>query len=350
MSLATNISDAFTRVATESKSLRTLINGNGADLAALTTTAKANLVAAINEVDAQVNQMAADGIASNLDELTDVVITEPTAPATKSGHILRHDGTNWVNVDGASTYQPADSDLTAIAALTTTTYGRAFLTLASQSSLMGLIAAATETASGKVELATNAETTTGTATTLATHPAGVKAAIDAAMTNLGTTYQAKDADLDAIAALTTTAFGRTLLTLADSAALTGQVRVATETATGVVQLATSAETTSATPIATKAVTPAGVKAATDAAIAALIDASPATLDTLNEIAAALGDDPNFATTMTNALANRVRVDTATQGLTATQQANARANINAASATDVGDTNTNFVNVFVAGLA
>ncbi|EDV5075247.1 phage tail protein, partial [Salmonella enterica subsp. enterica] len=38
------------------------------------------------------------------------------------------------------------------------------------------------------------------------------------------------------------------------------------------------------------------------AIAALVDSSPGALDTLNELAAALGDDPNFATTMTNALA------------------------------------------------
>jgi len=37
-------------------------------------------------------------------------------------------------------------------------------------------------------------------------------------------------------------------------------------------------------------------------IAALVDSAPATLDTLNELAAALGDDPNFATTMANALA------------------------------------------------
>jgi phage-related tail fiber protein len=53
----------------------------------------------------------------------------------------------------------------------------------------------------------------------------------------------------------------------------------------------------------------------DAALAALVAASPAALDTLNELAAALGDDPNFATTMTTALAGKetpagaqVRVD------------------------------------------
>jgi len=43
------------------------------------------------------------------------------------------------------------------------------------------------------------------------------------------------------------------------------------------------------------------KTYTDSAISALVDSSPSTLNTLNELAAALGDDPNFATTITNAL-------------------------------------------------
>ncbi|HCA7137381.1 TPA: phage tail protein [Citrobacter sedlakii] len=42
-----------------------------------------------------------------------------------------------------------------------------------------------------------------------------------------------------------------------------------------------------------------------AAIAALVDSSPGALDTLNEQAKALGNDPNFATTMTNALAGKM---------------------------------------------
>ncbi|MDI0778046.1 prophage tail fiber N-terminal domain-containing protein, partial [Escherichia coli] len=41
-----------------------------------------------------------------------------------------------------------------------------------------------------------------------------------------------------------------------------------------------------------------------AAIADVIDASPDALNTLNELAAALGNDPDFATTMTNALAGK----------------------------------------------
>ncbi|HGE7405581.1 TPA: phage tail protein [Salmonella enterica subsp. enterica serovar Typhimurium] len=40
------------------------------------------------------------------------------------------------------------------------------------------------------------------------------------------------------------------------------------------------------------------------AITALIDSSPATLNTLNKLARAIGNDPNFATTVTNALAGK----------------------------------------------
>lgn len=64
-----------------------------------------------------------------------------------------------------------------------------------------------------------------------------------------------------------------------------------------------------------------------AAVSALIASSPAALDTLNELAAALGNDANFATTINTALGNRVRVD-AVQTLTAPQQAQARSNIGA----------------------
>ncbi|GAA0181422.1 hypothetical protein SH2C18_39580 [Clostridium sediminicola] len=39
-------------------------------------------------------------------------------------------------------------------------------------------------------------------------------------------------------------------------------------------------------------------------ITELVNSSPSTLDTLNELAQALGNDPNFATTITNALGNK----------------------------------------------
>lgn len=44
---------------------------------------------------------------------------------------------------------------------------------------------------------------------------------------------------------------------------------------------------------------------TDSKIAELVDSAPETLDTLNELANALGNDPNFATTITNKLGNKV---------------------------------------------
>jgi predicted small metal-binding protein len=48
----------------------------------------------------------------------------------------------------------------------------------------------------------------------------------------------------------------------------------------------------------------------DTAISNLVDAAPGLLDTLNEIAAAIGDDANFVTTITTALATKLNITTA----------------------------------------
>jgi hypothetical protein len=58
----------------------------------------------------------------------------------------------------------------------------------------------------------------------------------------------------------------------------------------------------------------------------LVSGAPGLLDTLDELAAALGDDPNFATTVSTALSNRLRIDIGTQGLTSTQQGFGRTNL------------------------
>jgi hypothetical protein len=50
---------------------------------------------------------------------------------------------------------------------------------------------------------------------------------------------------------------------------------------------------------------AATKTYVDTSVSNLIDSAPGALDTLNELAAALGDDPNFATTITNAIAEKV---------------------------------------------
>lgn len=64
--------------------------------------------------------------------------------------------------------------------------------------------------------------------------------------------------------------------------------------------AAGSATSAANTAYTNAITYAGQY--TDNAIAALVDSAPALLDTLNELAAAIGDDANFATTLTNSVA------------------------------------------------
>lgn len=68
-------------------------------------------------------------------------------------------------------------------------------------------------------------------------------------------------------------------------------------------------------------------------ISAVIDGAGAALDTLNELADALNNDPSFAANIAIEIGNRVRFDAA-QTLTAPQQAQARTNIGAADATTV----------------
>lgn len=69
------------------------------------------------------------------------------------------------------------------------------------------------------------------------------------------------------------------------------------------------------------------------AVSGLVGGAGTALDTLKELASALGNDPSFATTIAASVANRVRYDAA-QTLTSPQQAQARANIGAAAASDV----------------
>lgn len=80
------------------------------------------------------------------------------------------------------------------------------------------------------------------------------------------------------------------------------------------------------------------------AVAGLVDSAPGTLNTLNELAAALGDDPNAITTLTTALGQRVGV--IAQTFTNPEKTQARTNIDAASiasvtavATDLGTLQT-----------
>ena len=53
-----------------------------------------------------------------------------------------------------------------------------------------------------------------------------------------------------------------------------------------------------------------LSSASAAAVAAIVDSAPSTLNTLNELAAALGDDANFASTVTTSLGNKLDASSA----------------------------------------
>lgn len=110
--------------------------------------------------------------------------------------------------------------------------------------------------------------------------------------------------------------------------------------------ASNASTTQTWSVTKIAGTIADTAAATKAEI--LGGAGPA-YDTLQELKAMLDEADADLATFTTALGNRVRVDVANQGLTATQQGNARTNIGAVAAADIGNTDVNLVAVFEAAL-
>lgn len=202
---------------------------------------------------------------------------------------------------------------------------------------------ATTTVQGVVELATPEETQAGTDGTRAVTPVGLKSLtastsrpglvqLNDTLTSSSTSQaltaaqgkklqdekQPKDPTLTALAALATavnqmiystgpdtfamaplTAFARSLLddlTAADALATLGAAPLNSPGLTGTPTVPTPAAGANTTQIANTAFV--------QAAISALVNSSPAALDTLKELATALGNDPNFATTMTNALAEK----------------------------------------------
>lgn len=285
MSLVTQISDLATATGTAIKAERAKIG----DLASLSTTAKANLVAAINEV------MAAVGAGGTID--ADAILD-----ATTIGKALIR------AVDAAAARS-------AIGA------GTSNLALGSTSST----AKAGDWKPAAADISDS--TSVGRAVVKAADAAAARTAIGAGTSSLvlGTTSStAKAGDYQPTAANISdaTSAGRTLLTAADA--------TAQRTALSVYSIADA-------------------DSAISNAVAALVDGAPGALDTLNELAAALGDDANFATTISTALGNRLRVD-ASQSLSGPQQAQGQSNLSVYSRAEIGDVTTDFTSVLSSALA
>lgn len=293
MSLATNVTNLATRVATEVKLVKTWVNGNAADLSGLDTTATNNLVAAINEVNASVASASGINDATtsttsswSSQKTTDEIGTASTADRARANHT----GTQSADtvVDGTTNHVFTAADDTKLGGIATgATANDTDANLKARANHTGTQSADTLTdgTTNKAFLATERTKLTGIAT--------------------GATANSSDATLLARANHTGT---QTSATISD------------------------------------------FDSAVNTLIETVVDADGAAvaLNTLAELSAALGADANYAATTTTALGLRVRVD-ASQSFTGPQQVQGRANIDAASATDVGSTSVDWVATFEAGL-
>jgi hypothetical protein len=123
-------------------------------------------------------------------------------------------------------------------------------------------------------------------------------------------------------------------------ALDTKAPLASPALTGTPTAPTATNGTSTTQVATTAFV--------SAAIGALIDAAPGAMDTLNELAAALGDDPNFATTVTNALADKLAK--ASNLADVPNKATARANLGLGSIAAQAASSVNITGGSISGVA
>jgi hypothetical protein len=135
-SLATRLGDLITAVGTDYKQLRVWLTGSASgNLTGLTTTDKTSVVNAINEVKASAGWSPVDS-SETVKGIAELATQAETNAGTDDARIVTP---LKFQTRLAAFAQPLDSDLTAIAALTTTAYGRAFLALADQAALQALL-------------------------------------------------------------------------------------------------------------------------------------------------------------------------------------------------------------------
>jgi hypothetical protein len=232
MSLATRLTDLATAIGTDIKQLRTWLTGSSTgDLTGLTTTAKTSIVAAINEVKA-----SATGAPPAATETQAGVAQVATQAETNAGTIDTDMVTPLkLKTFADAAYQPLDPDLTAMAAVTTTPYGRSFLALVNQAGLQALLGLDTD-----VALAANSDTKIATQKAVKAYADGLldannayqyKGAFDASTNpnypaaNAGWTYKVTVAGKAGGASGVNVEVGDTLTCLVDGSAAGNQATV-----------------------------------------------------------------------------------------------------------------------------
>ena len=148
MSLASNVTDLATRIATEFKAVRTLISGTGTgDISGLTTTAKTSLVAAINEVKASATG-APPAATETTAGVAELATQAETTTGTDDARIvtplkLAQKLTAWA--------QPLSTNLTALAAVVSGAFGRTMLATATPAAGRTALQLATVAQTGKAD-------------------------------------------------------------------------------------------------------------------------------------------------------------------------------------------------------
>lgn len=187
------------------------------------------------------------------------------------------------------------ADAAAASASTATTQASTATTQAGIATAQAVLAAAAKTAAEAAQVA--AEAAVATVTPMEDQ---INAASSVAFSTADEFGAYQDGTGDLIKqtwAEIVSALGDTFYTETEAdALLAAKAPLASPTFTGTPLAPTQTPGTNTTSIATTAFV--------QAAVAALVDSSPGALDTLNELAAALGDDANFASTMTTALAGK----------------------------------------------
>lgn len=351
MSLSTQISSVVTRIGTEFKTLRATIGSN----ADLTTTTKSTLVGAINEVKtatASAGAQIVDGTPSTTTVFSSTKTTDLLAAkadlvggkvpagqlpagAINATHKAVADqaamlalpaalGDFAIRSDGAGTFRLTALPATALASWTLVAAPTdAVTSVAGRTG--AVVLAKADVGLGNVDNTTDAAKPVSTATQTA-----LNAKANTASPTFTGTVSGVTKAMVGLGSVDNTADTAKPVSTAQAAAIAALINDTT---------AAAGTTYSSTKI----------NSAIAAATAALVNSSPAALDTLKELADALGGDANFATTTAAALGNRLRVD-ASQTLTAAQKAFGIANLGAITAVEIGNPETDFVAVFNTAVA
>lgn len=351
MSLVTNLQDVFTAIATQLKATRTLLNGNAADLSGLTTNVKTDLVSALNEVKASVGQA---GAVIN-DSAT---VTTQVWSSSKTNSAIATAATNVKNelLGGAGTaydtlkelQDALEADDSDIAGLTTALSNR-----------VRFDASQTLTAPQQLQARTNI----GAGTSSLVIGTGAGTAADAATTITALAGKAASSHTHTVSQIAdSTTVGQALVKAADAAAARAAIGAGTSSLVIGTTTGTAADAaTTITSLAGKAATShthvaADISNSTTIGRALIVAADAAAGRT------AIGAGTSnlaLGTTSSTAKAGDYQPtaanisDASTLGralLTAASAAAARTSLDAASATDVGNTAVNFVTVFETALA